>query len=249
MAFQPTHVVPQGGLPAWASPDGSLPPATNLEPGTELAAGEVRGEWMFVTAESGWSGWVDGSGLVAAGAIMTAGPPGAAPPALISGQPDAVVLGGQVWPLASIGQRIGARVLDTIIIFAATMVFVFIGAALFLGGLGSGDSDAFGAGVWFFILTGIVGLAGGILYEALFVSAKGATPGKMMVGIRVAAIETAGNPTFGKAFLRWLIPWVANLLPYAGFLVSILVYLSATWGQNRRGWHDMVASTVVLRSR
>lgn len=76
MAFEPTHVVPQGGLPAWAAPDGSQPPAANLAPGTELQAVEWQGAWARVEAANGWTGWVDGGQLAQRGAVPPAPPPG-----------------------------------------------------------------------------------------------------------------------------------------------------------------------------
>lgn len=75
MTFEPTHVVPQGGIPAWTAPDGSQPAAANLAPGTELQIGEYRGQWAHATAANGWTGWVDGDRLVARGAVATASAP------------------------------------------------------------------------------------------------------------------------------------------------------------------------------
>jgi hypothetical protein len=57
--WAPTHVVPAGGLPAWATPDPSAPQAAKLEAGVELQVTEQRGDWAHVVATNGWSGWVD----------------------------------------------------------------------------------------------------------------------------------------------------------------------------------------------
>lgn len=72
MAFQATHVVPQGGIPAWNEPDGSQPVAANLHTGTELEVVERRGDWARVTASNGWVGWVDSRRLVDRGAAHAA---------------------------------------------------------------------------------------------------------------------------------------------------------------------------------
>lgn len=63
--FQPTHVVPGGGLSAWSTPDPSAAPLASLRAGTELRVEEERGAWARVTAWDDWSGWVDGRRLVA----------------------------------------------------------------------------------------------------------------------------------------------------------------------------------------
>jgi hypothetical protein len=60
-----THVIPAGGLPAWASPDPSAPPAFQMPPGTEVVVGDRAGDWAYVGAENGWTGWVDARQLVA----------------------------------------------------------------------------------------------------------------------------------------------------------------------------------------
>lgn len=54
-----THVVPDGGLQAWASPDPSVPAVATLAAGVELQLQEQRGDWAHVLGSNGWSGWVD----------------------------------------------------------------------------------------------------------------------------------------------------------------------------------------------
>lgn len=54
-----THIVPDGGLSAWSSPDGATSPAATLAAGTELQAMERQGDWMLVAASNSWTGWVD----------------------------------------------------------------------------------------------------------------------------------------------------------------------------------------------
>lgn len=60
-----THVVPDGGLQAWSSPDPSVPAAATLAAGVELQLREQRGDWANVVGSNGWSGWVDARRLVA----------------------------------------------------------------------------------------------------------------------------------------------------------------------------------------
>ena len=61
--WQPTHVVPSGGLPAWNEPSPDQPVATTLDGGVELAVAEQRGDWARVVAANGWEGWVDARAL------------------------------------------------------------------------------------------------------------------------------------------------------------------------------------------
>jgi hypothetical protein len=72
--YTQTHVVPIEGLPAWAGPDGSTPPAANLDPGLDVMVLERRADWALVRCSNGWEAWVDGRRLVESA-------PGPAPPA------------------------------------------------------------------------------------------------------------------------------------------------------------------------
>ncbi|MDT0447912.1 hypothetical protein [Streptomyces hesseae] len=71
--FQPTHVVPNEGLPTWTAPDAAVPtePLDPLLPVRLLAR---RGDWGQVLCSNGWSAWVDARLLV----TLPQHPPGAA---------------------------------------------------------------------------------------------------------------------------------------------------------------------------
>ena len=62
--WSPDAVVPASGLPAWSEPDGSAPPATQLQGGVEVRVAERRGDWAKVECWNGWAGWLNGSLLV-----------------------------------------------------------------------------------------------------------------------------------------------------------------------------------------
>jgi hypothetical protein len=73
--YTQTHVVPTEGLPAWAGPDGSVPPAANLDPGLDVMVLESRGEWAYIRCSNGWEAWVDGRRLVVSAPAPAAAPP------------------------------------------------------------------------------------------------------------------------------------------------------------------------------
>jgi uncharacterized protein with WD repeat len=62
--WSPTHAVPAGGIPAWVSPDPSLPPVVSLAEGLDLVVEGTYGDWALVRAVNGWAGWVDGRRLI-----------------------------------------------------------------------------------------------------------------------------------------------------------------------------------------
>ncbi len=64
-AWVPTHVVPAGGLDAWANPVATEAPVTHLAHGVELTLLESQPNgWASVAAANGWRGWLDGRRLV-----------------------------------------------------------------------------------------------------------------------------------------------------------------------------------------
>ncbi|MEU3845040.1 hypothetical protein AB0E88_34040 [Streptomyces sp. NPDC028635] len=88
--FAPTHVVPQGGMPAWEAPDPDRPtvPLDALLP-VQLA--ERRGDWAHVVCSNGWSAWVDGRLLVA----VPQDPPRAGRPAAATADPRPLLAGAE----------------------------------------------------------------------------------------------------------------------------------------------------------
>lgn len=61
--FQPTHVVPNEGLPTWATPDATVP-SEPLDPLLPVRLLNRRGDWGQVLCSNGWSAWVDARLLV-----------------------------------------------------------------------------------------------------------------------------------------------------------------------------------------
>ncbi len=78
-------------------------------------------------------------------------------------------------------------------------------------------------------------------YYTFFHGVGGQTPGKMIMGIKVIR-STGEEMTPGFAFLRWV-----------GYLVSQLFFclgfLWVAFDRKKQGWHDIIAGTVVIRTR
>ena len=78
------------------------------------------------------------------------------------------------------------------------------------------------------------------LYYWLFTGLKGQTPGKMAVGIKV--VNARGeNPGLGIAALREI------LGRFISGAVFCLGYLWIAIDKEKRGWHDSIASTHVVK--
>jgi uncharacterized RDD family membrane protein YckC len=158
-----------------------------------------------------------------------------------------VMLGnGEVYTLASPGKRLGARIIDMILISIGIVVigFMGIGSGAALGSTGTdvGIGAAIGAILMTILTIAILTIA----YEVTLTALKGQTIGKMAVGIRVARADNGELPGFGKAIMRWALPNLMLFVPFVGWLASVLTYVSLTWDDRRQGWHDKAAATVVL---
>jgi len=79
------------------------------------------------------------------------------------------------------------------------------------------------------------------LYGVLFIAFRGQTPGKMLLHVRVVN-EYGAVPGFWRAALRETLgKWVSALAVGYGFL-------SVAWNGKKRGWHDIVAGTYVIKA-
>ncbi len=117
---------------------------------------------------------------------------------------------------------------------------MILGIPLLLGGLAS-MSFAFDPTPTFVTAAGSLYGVFGLLYYVYFWGARGATPGKSLLGLTVVT-ETGATPIgYGRALLR--------LLGYAAssFLLGI-GFLLIAFSPDRRGLHDRIAGTRVERS-
>lgn len=157
--------------------------------------------------------------------------------------------GGTV-ELASPGARLGARIIDGVIIIVVALVIFFVILAQAIG-TASGDSTAtddeaaaFAVGI---ILATLALVAAGAIYEVTMIALKGQTLGKMATSVKVIRADNGLLPGWGKSIGRWIIPAVLGFVPFVGWLLSSLVYISLTWDRARQGWHDKAAATLVVK--
>ncbi|HAY67411.1 MAG: RDD family protein [Acidimicrobiaceae bacterium] len=141
--------------------------------------------------------------------------------------------------LATAGQRIGARLIDTVIM---VIIVIAILAAIFGSGIGE-----FNAGVL------ILGIAFSFAYEAAMVALKGGSLGKLILGLAVVREDSGLTPPgWEPAIMRW-IPGLAGNVPVIGPLISLVVFvLSLIWLFNdpkRQTVYDRIAKTQVIQTK
>ena len=154
---------------------------------------------------------------------------------------------------ASHGPRLIAYIVDGLIVGAIFIaIFLVFGTALFAGAGISGfdnlrPSDfedgrfsplAAGAAVAFgmFILLGIIV---SLAYFPFFWARSGQTPGMKLFGLYVVRDSDGGKISGGQAILRLIGFWISGIPFYLGY---IWIFIDA----RRRGWHDLIAGTVVI---
>ena len=182
---------------------------------------------------------------------------------LTSWQPLGVVRGMHPAAAAAAGRHYGgfwirfvARLIDGIIvgvinaIVRLPLLLMFgigsIGMGGF-GGMGRGLGDARGGLIFGPAMAGmlgistLIGLVLGAAYEVYFLSAHGATPGKMALGLCV--IRADGGPispmlALGRHFAMWI----------SAFILMI-GYIMAGFDPEKRALHDRICETRVIYSR
>lgn len=180
-------------------------------------------------------------------AYPPAGPPPApwAVPAEPAGPAPGVRFAGH-------GARLGAYILDAILVgFVATalvilMMVVFFGSLEWSidanGDVIVGDTGAAAGALGLFLLGSILITIFALLYFPFFWARGGATPGMRVAGIRVVSDRDGSRIGWGPALLRLIGYWVSGAVFYIGF-VWILI------DSRRRGWHDLIAGTCVISTR
>ncbi len=120
----------------------------------------------------------------------------------------------------------GNRVLAYIIDFAIVFVVVIIGDVI--GGAVSVLFSLIGLAIW--------------IYFAYLTGTVGQSPGKKIMGVKVVDATSGELIGFGRAFLRYLVQGLLNILCFAGLWSAFLDGKSGRY----QGWHDKALSTQVI---
>ncbi len=125
--------------------------------------------------------------------------------------------------------RLVAAILDGILLLVVDGVVDFPITMMF----GQGNAQV----AW--LITFIVNFVINYGYAIAFLVSRGATPGKMLLGIKVVTVS--GEPlTAGRAALREILgKWLSALVIGLGYLWVI-------WDAKKQAWHDKIANTYVV---
>lgn len=149
---------------------------------------------------------------------------------------------------AGAGIRLGARIIDAILVFIILMIL----AAIFGFGSATTSDGSFsfstGTSAGFIIAAILVG----VLYEIGLVATRGATLGKQMLGLKVLDESHNTPPGWGPAAMRWL-PALAGNIPGIGPLIGLgLAIASGVMISNddqNRSVQDRIGKTYVVKTK
>ena len=126
--------------------------------------------------------------------------------------------------------RFAAYIIDSLVLFAAYIVGLILILALTLVAAPLG------------LLVLVALYIAALCYQPWFWWKQGATIGQNALGLRVVRAIDGGPISGGSAVIR-----------YIGFFISaFVIYLGLIWvafEPRKRGWHDMMAGTVVIHIR
>jgi uncharacterized RDD family membrane protein YckC len=129
--------------------------------------------------------------------------------------------------------RFAAIILDGIIL---NVIFAILAGIAYLAGFfRPATSAGWQLGAIYLVLFGV-----SLAYDIYFLTQKGATPGKMAMGLKV--ITANGGPiTAGRAIGRYFARLVSQIILYIGFIM-------AGFDDEKRALHDRLCDTRVIRN-
>jgi uncharacterized RDD family membrane protein YckC len=135
------------------------------------------------------------------------------------------------------GARLMAYIVD-IVIVSAVLIVGWILFGIVAGFFFAAGSEGFGAAI--IIVLAVMTFIITVVYFPWFWMQRGQTPGMRMFHLKVVRDRDGGPISGGTAILRLFGYWVNSLVFYLGF---IWIFID----KRRRGWHDLIAGTVVIR--
>ena len=127
--------------------------------------------------------------------------------------------------------RVGAALIDTVLLLLILMPIL---TAIYGKEYWMGESS--GAGIMDIVFNYILPAVVVIVFWVY----KSATPGKMILDLKIIDAKTGGKPTTGKFILRYLCYYVSTIPLMLG-----LIWVGID--KKKQGWHDKIAGTLVIK--
>lgn len=161
--------------------------------------------------------------------------------------PQANVVSAAMMPqlqLASRGVRLGAALIDTVIMMVVMIVPMIPGFFAMVAAEKAGElENNFPVYALYWFLAAFVAIMGLLVWNAVWLGRYGQTIGKRMLGIRVVCFPSGQPAGYAKAFwLRAVVNYIINsVVPLYGLVDACFIFR-----EDKRCIHDLIAETTVV---
>ena len=135
------------------------------------------------------------------------------------------------------GARLVAYVLDAVVV-SLLVLGVVIALGLLTAGLAISGAAPLAVVTGLLVVISVFAISLG--YFPWFWVNGGATPGMRIFGLRVVRDRDGGPIGWGEAILRVIGLWIGGAVFYLGYIWILI-------DKRRRGWHDLIAGTIVVQ--
>ena len=136
----------------------------------------------------------------------------------------------EAFEYVSLPRRTMAALIDLVVLLLATVSILYA-----IHGEGYFRSDILKRGSLDFLNSVVVPS----LVVLLFWVLCSATPGKMIISVKIVDAETGGKPTIGQ----WIVRYIGY---FASAMFFGIGFLRIPFSPRKQGWHDELAGTVVV---
>ena len=154
--------------------------------------------------------------------------------------PDPVMRPAGALEYAGFGPRFAAYLIDALILALLMLLPMAVSFFVTWSSLQDGGSPSglmMVVQLLCYLVIAIIGLG----YQLYFVGAKGATPGKKIMKLKVALPDGSYPIGYGKAFVRLIGTIISGMICYIGFLMILFDK------ETHKALHDKIAGTIVIR--
>ena len=148
---------------------------------------------------------------------------------------------------ANFGQRLGAMIIDSLIIGVPGAIIFFIALSAVPTELVLCQDDTAiceqptSGGFGILLVLGLIYLGVVLWYVAEFEGKRGATIGRKMVGTKVVRTGTDETIGGGKAIGRYFAKWISSIPCYLGYFWML-------WDKDSQTWHDKIVTSQVVKA-
>ena len=142
--------------------------------------------------------------------------------------------------LAGRGTRLGAQILDAVVVFCMVYIPFLAGAAL-LGPNADFDVPEVSVLALAAFFVGLIGFIAWLYFTIVFVSRNGQTIAKRWLNIKVVRTD-GSSASLGRIFwLRNVLNTAISIIPLYGIIDALFIF-----SESRQCLHDKIADTIVV---